>query len=251
MILGASNHPVLIKKIKLNIWCLRDELEEVVKSRLIQHQKNGNKGIPSIEDLIEEYSAKELEVDPNFKSELEIVEDESEDSLEENSEEEQTDENIDQQASSIVEGQTEQEVKKTSTIFHRCPKLARNKVHSGEAILSEIDMQSFNFFSNHKFVSGQSIVIEFLVPKRFIINADIIFSRSINMHSRIISEKRHPYRIAAKFSFLRPGERTLLRNFVSSIEPDISEVEMTPQTQKITAAEEESDDLDDLDDFDL
>lgn len=257
MIHGGTNHPVLIKKIKLNIWLLRDELEAVVAHRLA-NLKQGEE-VPSIEDLIEEYSPKELIIDKDG-AELKAVEadqdpesEPTEENDQENNEEEseESEDNLeDEMAKAMVDEQSEDQLKQSATVYLRRPPISQNKIYKGQAILSEIDMNGMNFFSNHRFVSGQSIVIEFLVPKRFIINADILFTRSFNMHSRIISEDRHPYRIATKFTFLRKGERTLLRNFVQSIEPDLSKI-AAPVLNKATVKSNESDDFDDLDDFDL
>ena len=40
-----------------------------------------------------------------------------------------------------------------------------DKVHRATSILAEIDMNTINFFSSLQFVEGQSVVIEFQLPK--------------------------------------------------------------------------------------
>ncbi len=153
------------------------------------------------------------------------------------------------EAKEMVEGQTDEEVKNSGVIIQRRPKLDEEKIVLATAILSEIDMDHMYIFSNHKFVPGQSIVIDFVVPKRFTVNADVYYCREYNMRSRIISDKKLPYRIAVKFSFLKEGERTLLRNFVTSIEPDVEASMPVPKMNKNQDSDDE--DFDELDDFDL
>ena len=111
--------------------------------------------------------------------------------------------------------------------------------------LAEIYMNEMFFFSNQSFLEGQSIVVDFLVPKRFLMNAVVTYCRPYNMKSRIISKNNHPYRIGIQFSFLKPGERTILRQFVSSIEPDVEEA-----TQEVPKQDDGgTDDFDIFDDL--
>ena len=114
----------------------------------------------------------------------------------------------------------------------KIPHLDESKLSKGITILSEINMEAIYFFAGKPFVSGQIVLIEFLVPKHFIVSAQIVYCRPVNLKSRIISENKLPYRLGASFPFLQRGERTLLRQFVASIEPDLS---------SIAAAKEEGD----------
>ena len=56
------------------------------------------------------------------------------------------------------------------------------------------------------------------------------------MKSRVISQSSLPFRTGIKFTFLKEGERTLLRNFIKSVEPDLEPEKATPNDD----SEEES-----------
>jgi hypothetical protein len=56
-------------------------------------------------------------------------------------------------------------------------------------------------------------------------NADVLYCRTYNMQSRIISKNKYDYRVLVKFTFLQEGERALLRQFIQSIEPDLSKID--------------------------
>ena len=85
--------------------------------------------------------------------------------------------------------------------------------------MSEVYMEEIFFFTDSLFVEGQSIVIKFCVPEKFIMNADVTYCQAYSNHHRVLGQKNLPYRVCARFTFLRPGEKTLLRKFLSSIEP--------------------------------
>ncbi len=123
------------------------------------------------------------------------------------------------------------------------PKLDTNDFASGTTLLSDVNMQEICFFSTHPFNIGQSIVFEFLVPRPFIIEAQIKFCREFSLTSRIISKNKRSFRILANFTFLRVGERTYLRDFVKSVEPAI------PVIKKVK--KKKADDEDELDDLGL
>jgi hypothetical protein len=99
-------------------------------------------------------------------------------------------------------------------------------------------MEKMFFFGNKGFTEGQSIVIQFCVPKMFLINADILYCRPYNMQSRIISKNNYSYRVLVKFTFLKEGERALLRQFIQSIEPDLSKID---KKKKSSDSKDESD----------
>ncbi|MCB9062304.1 MAG: hypothetical protein H6622_12355 [Halobacteriovoraceae bacterium] len=235
MIHSSSRDPVLIKKIQLRVWGLRDEIAYTYKQR--------SEGLDTTqkEDLIEhirnEYEGKSTsplgEITEN--STLDDSEDEMAAALAaaESGEAESED-------SGAVDLDSEEVV----TIKQVRPKLPPSKFSSGSLILSEISMEEMSFFCDTSFLRGQSIVVEFLVPQNFILNGEVIFCRAYNPSSKIISETKHPYRLNLKFSFLKKGERTLLREFVKSIEPDIPEE--TPKEETANAG-----DLSDLDELDL
>lgn len=122
------------------------------------------------------------------------------------------------------------------------------KISHGMTFLAEVTMGEVYFFTNKHFLEGQSIVLEFQIPKKFVINAEIKYCRPFNIRSRIISENKLTYRAVANFTFLKEGEKTLLRNFICSIEPDIPE---EPVIEKKKVVEDEGDDFDDLDGLDF
>ena len=118
-----------------------------------------------------------------------------------------------------------EEIDGRTILKQRLPKIPDDKIHIGRAILSEIYMDHMYFFCSENFLEGQSIVLEFLVPRKFIMNAQVVFCRKYNLKSRVISKNRLPYRVGIKFTYLKDGERTILRNFVQSIEPDVEVVQ--------------------------
>lgn len=247
MIYGNSNHPVLIKKINLRIWTLRDEIESIIQNRIDQE---GSEKL-DLTDLVDDYKKKELVTEAPLK----LLDGEK---GEGDSEADGEDEML--KAMQEAEGDEPKPIEEIESddsdasplekkvqVLRRVPTLSEDKIYSGKMLLSEIDMQMIYFFGEQKFAEGQSIVLDFQIPMRFVMNADILYCRPYNMKSRIISANRLPYRIAARFTFLKEGERTLLRNFINSIEVDIPEVVAVKKPKSAESAES----FEDLDDFDL
>ena len=199
MIYRNSSDPILVKKIGLKIWRLRDEIEAVIEEKF----KESN----SISDEEMQEIFKEYQVNQNPK--LQLVKEE-----EEETETEATEESSENTENS--EEDTKEDAKET--ILQRRPNLIESKLINGKAVLAEVFMDKMYFFSNQPFIEGQSIVLDFLVPKRFIVNADVSYCRMYNLKSRIIGGNKLPYRVCVEFTFLRPGEKTLLRQFIESIE---------------------------------
>lgn len=102
------------------------------------------------------------------------------------------------------------------------------------------------FFSNKAFTEGQSIVIQFCIPKTFIVNADVIYCRPFNIKSRIISQNNYTHRMLIRFNFLKEGERALLRQFIQSIEPDVTKIVKKAANEDAESAEGDFNELDDL-----
>ncbi len=259
MIHNSSSDPVLIKKISLKIWSLRDEIE----SR-IQEKVDAGEMIPEgleekIMELRGEYTKKSAI--PDNVMQLKTADDlpsEEDDEMakamaaamagdEEGAEVPEVEESnvvpMNSEAPSVNSAEAS-----VITIGIEPPILSEDKVSKGKTILSEIGMEKMFFFSNKAFTEGQSIVIQFCIPKTFIVNADVIYCRPFNIKSRIISQNNYTHRMLIKFNFLKEGERALLRQFIQSIEPD-----MTKAVKKAPAAEAESGDGDfnELDDLGL
>ena len=108
-------------------------------------------------------------------------------------------------------------------------------------------MEYLFLFSAESFIEGKNVVVKFLVPKAFSLNAEVIHCRKHTMSSRVISGQKLPHRACFKFTFLKPGERSLLRQFLYSVKPE------KVITEDKDESEEESgdDDFGELDDLDM
>jgi hypothetical protein len=261
MIHNSSSDTVLIKKISLKIWSLRDEIE-----LRIQEKIDSGEIVPeSMEEKISEmrgYYTKKGAVPDNViqlkaATDLPAEDDEMAKAMAAAMNGEQVDE-------TAIEGAPKVEVDNVLgmngaplapeannnliTIGIEAPNLPEDKITKGKTILSEIGMEKMFFFSSKAFTEGQSIVIQFCIPKTFIVNADVIYCRPFNIKSRIISQNNYTHRMLIKFNFLQEGERALLRQFIQSIEPDLTKV-----AKKEVAIVEESGegDFNELDDLGL
>lgn len=232
MIYNNSTDPVLIKKIPLRIWTLRDELEAIIQARL-ESGEFPEENRPSVEDLIEEYRTKEAPKaadKPDQNPGLKLVEEEADIS---------------------TEAELSEKKPGPAEVIQRRPKISEDKLYGGTLVLSELEMDHMYFFTNKQFTVGQSIVVEFLVPKRFSINVDVVYCRAFNMKSRIISSQNYRFRVAARFTFLKPGERTLLRQFIKSVEPATSQKDAEVPKSVQGKPEEVTEDFSELDDLDI
>jgi len=258
MIHGNSTHPVLIKKINLRLWTLRDEIEAIILDRVNEEGRDQ----VDLSDLVQEYKTKELKTEkPLTVIDGEKVEEDGDEMLQamkqaqEEGEvgEENADSQEDEKGGDEQDQDRQEEIQENVQVLRRKPNIPKDKIFSGKMVLSEIDMEHMYFFCEKNFPAGQSIVIDFNIPMRFVLNADILYSRPYNMKSRIISANRLSYRVAVKFTFLKEGERTLLRNFISTIEPEIEEI-MAPPPKMLKGggdSDDDGDDFDELDDLDL
>lgn len=218
MIHHSSTAPVLIKKINLKIWSLRDEIEaRITKELEINPESN-----LYVEQLRSDYLGLKNET-PNNVLAL----------------------NPDAESTPPVENEPPQEDASIISIDRTLPEISAEKISRGKAVLAEIHMDKMFLFSNCSYTEGQSIVIQFCIPKMFMINADVVYCRPFNLKSRIISENNYNYRVLIKFSFIRNGERAILRQFIQSIEPDVQKIEKKPET----ALEEEDSGFGELDDL--
>jgi len=220
MIYRQSNDPVFLKKINIDVWLLRDQLEQIILSRL-----EADPNIKNFDDLIEEFAPKSK---PNLR--LLKFEDESDSETNTNKKEASPDKQSEEgnQDEEKQNEKSKQEIKsatpseeinnKKEVITQRLPNLPKDKINQGKTFLSEVHMDRMLFFSNKQFIEGQSIVIQFNIPQRFILNAEVLYSQSYSLKNRIISDSNMPFRICVQFTFLKSGERTLLRKFLEDIE---------------------------------
>ncbi len=244
MIHNSSTDPVLIKKISLKIWSLRDEIESRVQEKI-------DSGLPideqSIMHIRDQYTKKSSTPDNVIGlkplSELDTGEDEMAKAMamaaagESDEPQENAEKSSDELAADMIGDVTNNVISLNAneaqnhedqniiSISLEAPKLSEDKISRGKTVLSEISMEKMFFFCNKSFTEGQSIVIQFCIPKSFIVNADILYCRPFNLKSRIISQNNYTHRVLIRFKFLKEGERALLRQFLTSIEPDLSKIE--------------------------
>lgn len=213
MIYNKSTHPIEVKKISLRIWSLRDEIETAIARRIKECEAAG---IPLyIEDIKNFYNLSNEQTDSTPQGVADLMESLSQD-------------NSMGEAEDIIAEQKLQGIdnSKPNPILERPyqrtpPNL--DKISYGFSLLSDVNMENFLSFTKNKFLHGQSVVVEFLIPQSFMMTADITYCHYYAMRSRIISSTRPDYRVQGKFNFTFSGERENLRNFLKSIEPEIPE----------------------------
>lgn len=228
MIYNKSGHPVEVKKISIRLWGLRDEIEAALGRRMKECEAAE---IPLfIEDIKKFYNLSSEEENPDNVLSLKKATDQNDgvNSLMESiGEEVKADDNKTlSEAENIIAEQSLQglETKKPNPILERpyqrqAPDL--EKVSYGFLLLSEVNMEHFLSFTKDKFLQGQSVVVEFLIPQNFMMTADVTYCHYYAMRSRIISSTRPDYRLQCKFTFSIKKERENLRNFLKSIEPTL------------------------------
>ncbi len=243
MIYNKSGHPVEVKKISIRLWGVRDEIEAAIGRRM---KECDAAGVPLyIEDIKKFYNLNyqstgnllrivpDPEADDQMASLMESISEDVAEAAEE------AESQTLSEAEGIIAEQASQghETKKPNPILERpyqrqAPDL--DKVSYGFILLSDINMETMMSFTKDKFLHGQSVVVEFLIPQQFMLTADVTYCNHYAMKSRIISSTKPDYRIQCKFSFALQGERENLRNFLRSIEPTIK-----PAKKKAPKAEEE------------
>jgi hypothetical protein len=242
MIFRKSTDPIFIKKIALEIWSLRDEVEAIIEEKIASL---GRDLTPEEIDQIKLQYQK-----TTVKPTLVLVEEAP--AAPANPDEAAAAAPADGEAAaattppvlSVVEGAANDG---KIYIDVEIPKLIESKRTRARSVLSEINMDKMYLFSNESFIEGQAIRVRFLVPKEFIITGIVHYCRIFSNASRIISENRFPYRTAIRFTFDREGERTLLREFLTSVEPDLNHIAVAAAA---TAAAENNTDLSELDELD-
>ncbi|MDO9181557.1 MAG: hypothetical protein Q7U04_04075 [Bacteriovorax sp.] len=240
MIHNSSTDPVLIKKISLKIWSLRDEIEARIQEKLAAGTTSEEMDLMQIRAS---YTPKNIQTDnvlalkPN--ADLDTGEDEMARAMAQAEAETQTEEETTENAipsENIVDLNAASNVSSIDqniiSISLDAPNITDDKIGKGKTVLSEISMEKMFFFCNKPFTEGQSIVIQFCIPKSFIVNADILYCRPFNLKSRIISQNNYTHRALIRFNFLKEGERALLRQFLQSIEPDLSKIEKKAEAGK-------------------
>jgi hypothetical protein len=204
MIHKSSKDPVLVKKISLKGWRLSEELKAEIKSRL-DAQESEESIISDLEKIFT----------PSKRPTLTLVAGDGED-----------------KAISGSTTETSSESSETLQVVQYTPALEEQHLFFGRTFLSEITMENIHFFCSETFLAGQSIVLQFQIPKPFIVNVEVVSARPYALNSRIISEGKLPYRVIAKFTFLKTGERDLLRDFLTAVEPRPQEAQKNSNAAK-------------------
>lgn len=252
-IFNKSSHPVAIKRIPIRMWTLRAEIEAALEHRIKECEAAG---VPLYIDDIKEFYGMNISKPLSGQPQLKLVEtppeaaagpmsneniddmmaalaeekapQASEAPLEATAAPESTETTPapSQQADQIIATQSPEE-KAQAPHAHKfqTPYVRRapnsDQISYGFSMLADINMDWVLAFSKNAFTQGSSIVIEFLIPNPFTMNVEIVLCNRIAMKSRIISETKPDYRVQCKFTFSHPGERSNLRRFLSSVEPDL------------------------------
>lgn len=251
-IFNKSSHPVAVKRIPVRIWALRDEIEAAIDRRIKECEAAGT---PLFLDDIKEFygmrTDKPLAGQPQLQLVPEAAENTPQDSVdammealaatapEEEKKEEVAaapapTEAVVEKADEIVASQTPAEKAEAPAAPHVQRTYTRQvpdsaKVSYGFALLADVNMDWMLTFSKEKFIQGQSVVIEFLIPHPFMMSAEIIMCHNYAMRSRIISESKPDFRLQCRFTYPFPGERTRLREFLTSVEPVIPKKGAAPK----------------------
>jgi hypothetical protein len=243
MIHGKSSHPVEVKKISVRIWSLRSEIEAAIERRMKECEAAG---VPLYIDDIKRIYNMNLDASlTDATNVLQFNKTEGKDGVADLMESAQEAAPVDVSPESNPDNSTlekadeviaEQKVQgidnKPNPILERpyvrqAPDL--DKISYGFCLLSDINMQSILLFTKDKFLFGQSVVIEFLIPQNFIMTADVVYCNHYAIRSRVISTTKPDYRVQCKFSFSVSGERDHLRNFLKSIEPTLTKKASQPK----------------------
>jgi len=263
MIYNKSSHPVEVKKISIRLWSIRDEIEAAIGRRMKECEAAG---VPLYVDDIKKFYNLNLKEPLNQQTNVlplnpEIATPAAENAQEakpveaapapeENAEASAPTENSApteagqtlSEADKIIEEQNKQglDTKKPNPILERpytrqAPDL--DKISYGFALLADINMDTLLTFTKDKFLQGQSVVVEFLIPQNFLMTATVSYCSFYAIRSRVISSTKPDYRVQCRFDFSVAGERDTLRNFLKSVEPVI------PQPVKKAKKEAEDDSL--------
>lgn len=264
-ILNKSNHPVVVKKIPIKAWALRQEIEAAIKQKI--EDNNGKTENIDISDIQNFYT---MEYEPEAESgedskedgddsademlkamqeagdEAEDSEDSSQESKEEATDEAnktEGDEEAQKLADEVLDSKDADHDQALANKFKRV--FPKENINNGFIFLSDLNMQEALFFTRETYTTGSNIVIELGITKPFTLCAEVISSFSINRNSRVISEQKPNFRLQTKLQFKFPGERTNLRDFLKSVEPPVP----PPPSKLKKPASTNEDDEDEFDDL--
>ncbi|MEX1098987.1 MAG: hypothetical protein WEB87_01090 [Bacteriovoracaceae bacterium] len=265
-LINKSNHPVNIKKINIRVWTLRDEIEACIQKR-IEEQGVENVDIEDIKNFYSNLRAKnnleedelddnvaDMNVQPGIADTSELEESEDQDDPETKAQEEDQGEEqakaremadeVLSDSNSDGDGSGDDKNSDAPPAGFKRVKPPKEKMVYGFAFLSEVHMDQILFFGKRPYTTGQSIIVEFLIPNKFSLSAEVVHSLHIDRRSKIISETKPSHRVQSNLTFLFDGERGSLRDFLKSVEPPIP-----PPPKKLKRPDSGDDDDDDFDDL--
>lgn len=258
-IFNKSTHLVTVKRIAVRVWALRDEIEAAIDRRIKECEAAGT--ALYIDDIKEYYGMRtdqplseqpqlqlvdgEAAPTENMEQMMEALASEAPAAPEEAPAVEAAapeaaaadavpaegvtgDAPVEtaQKADEIIATQSPEaaaEAPKAPHLQRPYTRTAPNsdKISYGFALLADVNMEWILTFSKQGFIQGQSVVVEFLIPRPFMLSAEIMMCNNVSMRSRIISESKPDFRLQCRLTYALAGERARLREFLTSVEPDL------------------------------
>lgn len=260
MIYNKSGHPVEVKKISIRMWSLRDEIEAALERRMKECEAAG---VPLYVDDIKAFYKLNMKAPLTDSSNViplkgQASAEDINSLMESLKEEDGVPAEAETKSSDEVLASLEGEGKETPKAFNEAEEiLAReaqlgvtdkkpnailerpfqrqapdlDRISYGFCFLSDIHMDSLLSFTQGKFLQGQSVVVEFLIPQTFMMTADVTYCHYFALRSRIISSTKPDFRVQCHWSFALQGERETLRSFLRSIEPTVVEKKKAPKKE--------------------
>jgi len=256
-IYNKSSHPVAVKRIPIRVWALRDEIEAAVERRLKECEAAGT---PLFLDDIKEFYGMKVDKPLSGQPQLQLVNNDApgvqdgvDDLMASLAQDSAPTEEVPAAATEALAAPPEAEAapvaEKADELIaaqtpaekvegHDAPHVQRpfvrlapdsNKVSYGFALLADLNMDWMLTFSKDKYIQGQSVVVEFLIPRPFMMSAEVISCHHYGMRSRIISESRPDFRLQCQFTYKFAGERSRLREFLQSVEPTVPKKSPAPK----------------------
>lgn len=236
-LLNKSNHPVEVKRVKVKIWTLRSEIEAAIADKLDKSDESELQNLDISEIQAFYHNHIPTEVDSEIAQESS---DGDSTELAKIADEVLTD--IDE--TKIVAAEDDNNESPPSFV-RSVPKA--NMVFNGELLLADLHMDQVILFTDRKFLQGQNIIIQFLITSPFVISGEVKQVVNFARNSKIIKEIKLDHRIQINCSLLFPNERSNLRDFLQSVEPDIP----VPPKKLKSKSDDNDDDDDDFDDLGL
>jgi len=260
-IFNKSTHPVNVKRIAVRVWALRDEIEAAIDRRIKECEAAGTAlyiddikqyyGMRTDQPLSEQPQLQLIDGEAapakNMDQMMEALASEAPAVATEEAtpietppidtasaeatpiEAAATDAPVEtaQKADEIIATQSPEaaaEAPKAPHLQRPYTRTAPNsdKVSYGFALLADVNMEWMLAFSKKGFIQGQSIVVEFLIPRPFMLSAEIMICNNVAMRSRIISESKPDFRLQCRLTYALQGERTRHREFLTSVEPELT-----------------------------